>query len=417
MTIALSLCDQATAPAATIPPLLVVHNKYRWLGGEDVEVQAEVDLLRSLGGDIATMIYESEDRSKLDRLRRRPYELVYNRAARDHARALIRRHGLRLVHCHNLVPLLSPSIYAAAAAEGVPVVQSLHNFRLGCLNGLHLRHGQICELCRPGHHLPGMAFGCYRGSRVESVAFGLAQTTNHWVGAWKRPTVYAVPTPFLREKLIKWGINGDTIVVKPYFVPHDPVPRPSSGKHALFIGRLAEEKGLDLLLDVWTPDRLPLVIAGEGPLRAHLEQRVNLEGKANVRFAGFQDSSGIHLLLSEARFLVMPSVWFETLGLVLIEAYAHGVPVIATRLGAMADVVLDGVTGLLFALRDRSDLGEKLTMLENDAALREKLSTAARREYERRYSREVQAESLRALYAQALDAYAARPDPVGSGRR
>jgi len=406
MTVALPVSDDAGAPATDFPPVLVVHNTYRLLGGEDVEVRAEIDLLRSMGAPVTTMIYESEDQSRIDRLKRRPYELVYNRAAYEQARALIRRHGAQLVHCHNLVPLLSPSIYSAAAAEGVPVVQSLHNFRMGCLNGLHLRQGRVCERCRPGHHLSGIAFGCYRGSRVDSLAFGLAQTANHWGGVWNRPTVYTVPTPFLRQKLLAWGIDGEKIVVKPHFVPEDPGPSPSPGRHALFIGRLVEEKGVDLLLDAWTPDRLPLVIVGDGPLRGHLEQRVKADGQANVRFAGFQDRAGIHSLLGEARFLVMPSIWFETLGIVLIEAYAHGVPVIATRLGAMADVVRDGVTGLTFTLGDRSDLGDKVSRVQNDPVLRQALSTAARREYEARYSSEVQAGFLRALYEQTLRAYA-----------
>ena len=402
MTAAVSVAAGSSAASAP-PPVLVVHNKYQWLGGEDLEVLAEIDLLRSAGFDVATLIFRSDDQARIDRLRRRPHELVYNRDAYDQVRELIGRHGSRIVHCHNLFPLLSPSVYSAAAAEGVPVVQSLHNFRVGCLNGLHLRHGRVCERCRPGHHLSGMAFGCYRGSRVESLAFGLAQTVNKWTGAWRQPTAYAVPTSFLRRKLLAWGFDGDAIVEKPYFVPLDPGLSRSSGRHALFIGRLAEEKGLDLLLDVWTPDRLPLVVAGDGPLRAHVERRILVEQKANVRVVGFQDHAGVHSLLDEARFLVMPSIWFETLGIVLIEAYAHGVPVIATRLGAMADVVRDGVTGLLFTLSDRRDLGDKLTILQDDSALRDSMSLAARREYETRYSAEVQLELLRALYAKVLN--------------
>jgi glycosyltransferase involved in cell wall biosynthesis len=396
---------ESSAPSADLPSVLIVHNHYRQVGGEDVEVLAEIDLLRSINAPVHTMLYDSRDEARIRRLMRRPDELVFNRQTYDVARGLIRRHTIRVVHCHNLVPLLSTSIYAAAAAEGVPVVQSAHNYRMACLNGLHLRDGAICERCRPGRHAAGIALGCYRDSRAQSLAFGLAQTINSWRGAWRRPTLFVVPTAFSQRKLIGWGIPAEKVVVKPYFVPHDPgaaAGEAGAGEHALFLGRLSVEKGLDLLLDAWGHERLPLVIAGDGPLRAHLERRARLERKANVRFVGHQDRAGVHALLARARFLVMPSIWYETLGLVLLEAYAHGVPVIATRLGAMAEIVRDRVTGLLFTLNDRADLSAKLTELESDTALVRALGAAARHEYEARYSSRANAEQLRAIYARAL---------------
>ena len=386
------------------PSVLIVHNKYQRRGGEETVVEAEVDLLRSAGVHVETMIYHSLNDAKIRRLKKRPDQLVFNHNTYDEARNVIQRHGIQVVHCHNLFPLLSTSIYSAAAAEKVPLIQTVHNYRMGCLNALHLRNGKICELCRPGYHVPGVVFGCYRGSRSQSLVFGVTQTVNGWRGAWHQPTLYITPCRYVQEKLISWCIPANNIVVKPHFISYDPGKRSSEGHHALFVGRLSSEKGLDLLLDVWGPDRLPLVIVGDGPLRAHLEQRVQTEHKSNVRFAGYQDQDGVHTFLQDARFLVMPSTWHETFGLVLIEAYAHSIPVIATRLGAMADIVQDGITGLLFGVNNRADLAAKLTELHIDPAKTTAMGRAARQAYETLYSTQVNAEQLRKIYAKAMTA-------------
>jgi glycosyltransferase involved in cell wall biosynthesis len=385
-----------------LPLVLVVHNRYQRRGGEDIVVQAEIDLLRSMGAQVKTMIYDSQDDDKLRYVMRRPDQLVFNRAIYNDARALLRHHRIQIVHCHNLFPLLSTSIYAAARAEGVPIVQTVHNYRMGCLNGLHRRDGVVCERCRPGHHLVGVAAGCYRGSYVQSMAFGMVQAINHWRGAWKLPRIYITPTQFLGEKLMSWGIPEEKIIVKPHFVPNDPGPRTTEGTCALFVGRLAEEKGLDLLLDVWHQDRLPLVIVGDGPLRSHLERRVKEAQLSNVSFAGFQDRNGVNALLRQARFLIMPSTWFETFGLVLIEAFAHSVPVIATRIGAIADVVREGETGLLFEINNRADLSAKVSELEVNPARLAAMGEAARHEYEAMYSARAVAQQLRAVYTRAI---------------
>lgn len=398
------LSDNIPAQGGALPSLLIVHNKYRRTGGEDTVVMAEQDLLRSAGARVETMIYDSWDKAKIRSLQMRPSQLISNPKTSHEARDLIRRHQIQIVHCHNLFPLLSTSIYATALAEGVPVVQTVHNYRMGCLNGLHLRNGRICQICEPGHYTAGVAFGCYRGSRIQSLAIGLSRTVDTWRGVWDQPTIYIAPSEFMREKLLSWGIPEHKVVIKPHFVRTDPGKRSTPAEHALFIGRLSAEKGLDMLLDVWTGERPPLVIVGDGPMRDHLERRVQDEGRANIRFAGHLDKDGVNAMLRTARFLVMPSTWFETFGMVLIEAYAVGIPVIATRLGAMADVVRDGITGYLFTANDPTDLAAKLTLMDSDPDHLERMGEAARAEYERWYSAQGNLEQLRAIYAQALDA-------------
>jgi len=382
--------------------VLVVHNNYQRRGGEDSVVSAETELLATMGMRVERLEYDSRDTIKLRDLIRHPDYLIFNQAVYEQARALIRQRRIQIVHCHNLFPLISTSIYSAAEDEGVPIVQSVHNYRMGCLNGLFLYKGQICERCRPGQHTAGMALGCYRGSYTQSVAFGIAQTVNHRRGAWSQPTVYIAPGQQLRTRLISWGIPEERVVFKPHFVLHDPGKRSSIGRYALFVGRLSPEKGLDLLLDVWNNDRLPLVIVGDGPLRSRMEQRVRDQGLTNVCFAGHCGHEEVSMFFQQARFLVMPSVWLETFGMVVIEAYAHGVPVLATRLGALADLIRDGTTGLLFTRGDRADLAAKLAELEHNPARNIEMSHAARREYQLLYSAEANAQLLRAVYHQAI---------------
>ena len=382
--------------------VLVVHNRYQQPGGEESVVEAEVELLRSMGADVTVMIYSSQDEAKLRRLKWRPDELVFNRGSYAEALELIRRHQIQLVHCHNLMPLISLSVYSAAAVSGALVVQAVHNYRMGCLNGLHLRDGVTCKQCRPGYYLPGMVFGCYRSSRPQSAALGMAQTINHLRGAWEHPAVYVTPGRSLRDQLVAWGIPSRKVVVKPHFVSRDPGPRISSGTHALFVGRLSPEKGLDILLDVWDGRRPPLVIAGDGPLRNHLERRIRDERRSNVRLVGRQDRAGVDALLRDAIFLVAPSVVPETFGLVVIEAYSHGVPVVASRLGGLADLVQDGVTGLLARPTDREDLATKLTELTNDSLRTQGMGRSARSAYQVHYSAEANATQLRAIYDDVL---------------
>lgn len=392
--------------------VLVVHNHYRWRGGEDSVVAAEIELLRAAGHDAHTMLSDSRDVDQVRDVMWRPHDLVFNREVYQETRALIRRHRVRVVHCHNLVPRPSTSVYAAAVDESVPIIQTVHNYRIGCLNGLHLYQGRICERCRPGHYLPGIIRGCYRGLHLQSLALGMVQQINHWRGVWHTPTRYIAPSQFVRTKLIDWGIAPERVIVKSHFVADDPGPRFDTGSHALFVGRLSPEKGLDLLIDAWDARRMPLVIVGDGPMRAQLEARVRGEQRANIRFAGYQDRAGVNMLLQQARVLLMPSNWFETFGLVLIEAYAYGVPVIATRMGAMAEAIRDGVTGLFFEADNREDLRAKLDMLEFDSDRLAGMRRAARQEFELYYTAQSNIRQLERIYADAIQATTCQPQSL-----
>jgi glycosyltransferase involved in cell wall biosynthesis len=382
--------------------VLVVHNQFQHLGGQDLTAYAEVELMRAEGAEVHVFIADSSDPARVRRVTRRPDDLVFSRRTYHEVRQLIRRHAIQLVHCHNVWPMIGPAAYWAARDEGVALVQTVHDFRAGCLQGALLRQGQICERCRPGWHLPGMIGACYRGSHVQSLALGIAQTINAVRGAWRLPTLFIAPSRFVQGKLRAWGVPEDRIVVKPHFVPEDPGFSCAERDLAVYVGRLSPEKGLQALIEAWEPRGIPLVIIGDGPLRAELEAQVRRERKTNIQLVGQQSQSAIATFLRRACFLVLPTLTYETFGRVLIEAYAHGVPVFASRLGAPVEIVEEGRTGLLFDPHDARDLRAKLAQLalrpEQSALLRR----PAREAFERHYSSAANATLLLGAYQRAL---------------
>jgi glycosyltransferase involved in cell wall biosynthesis len=384
------------------PRVLVVHNQFQHLGGEDFTAYAEVELMRSHGVHVHALVYDSSDPRRLKRVKRRPDDLVFNRAAFTEIRRIVQRESIELIHCHNLWPMIGPSAYWAASAERVALVQTMHDFRMGCLQGQLLRRGEICERCRPGRHLDGIVSGCYRGSRVQSVALGVAQTINAARGVWKLPNLYIAPSRFVSSKLHSWGIPEQRVVEKPHFVPDDPGFSLAKRDIAVYIGRLSDEKGIQRVIDAWDPAGIPLAIIGDGPLRQPLEQQIRQEGRANVRMLGYKKPSEIADFLRRACFLILPSITYETFGRVLIEAYAHGVPVLASRLGATSEIVEEGVTGLLFDPHDPSDLREKLAQLARRPEQSATMRRPAREAFERRYSAAVNATLLRDVYQRAM---------------
>ncbi len=347
--------------------VLSVHNHYQQPGGEDLSTSLEVALLRRYGHEVV------EYREHNDRIDSMPKlqvaaRTVWSRESHRRIRSIIRDRRPDIVHVQNFFPLISPSVFHACRAERVPCVLSVRNYRLACVNGLLLRDGQVCEDCL-GHAgpLPGIVHGCYRGSRAGSAVVGTMLVSHRAAGTWNLVDTFIALSNFAREKLIEMGLPGDRIVVKPNFVDPDPDRvRQGSGSYALFVGRISPEKGVDTIVEAWrhVPD-LPMRIVGSGPMETALRARVAAAGlEERVEFLGQRSPAEVAELLLDARMLVFPSVWYETFGRVAIEAFAAGVPVIASRLGSMAEIVADGVTGLHFRPGDAEDLAEKVRWVE-----------------------------------------------------
>src|SRR5215212_1442885 len=249
--------------------ILAVHNTYRQRGGEDVVFETELQLLRSRGNTVAAHLVDNRDIPSTKRVSL-AVETVWSTRSRLALRDRVRELKPHVAHFHNTFPLISPSGYAACRDEGVPVVQTLHNYRLLCPNGLFFRDGHACEDCLgKTPPWPGVMHACYRGSRPATGVVAAMLTTHRALRTWtKMVNVYIALTEFARQKYIEGGLPAERIVVKSNFVHPDPGAGEGGGGYALFVGRLSPEKGLETLLAAWEQlgVKVPLKIVGSGPM-------------------------------------------------------------------------------------------------------------------------------------------------------
>lgn len=377
--------------------ILVVHNAYQHRGGEDSVVEAEIALLRSRGHEVETYFRSNDDVGGMSSLALARHTLWSPRTPLDLSE-LIRRFQPDVIHVHNTFPLISPSLYWAAENAGVPVVQTLHNFRLMCLNALFLREGKVCEDCMGNLPWRGVARACYRGSHAASAALAGMLVLHRGLGTYRHKVVrYIALNEFCRGKFIEGGLSAERVVVKPNFVDFAAtLPEPRTG--LLFVGRLSVEKGVATLADAMrlSPDAR-LRVAGDGP-EAGL-----LDGVAGVTKLGSLPGEAVRQEMSRAAALVVPSIWYENFPRTIVESFACGLPVIASRIGALADIVRDGETGLLFEPGNPCDLADKMAWALTHPEQMATMGRNAREQYEAEFSAEVNYRRLMEIYQEAID--------------
>ena len=377
--------------------VLVIHNSYQYRGGEDTVVESEVALLRLHGHLVETWLRSNDDVSSMSSMSLVRDTLWSKRTERDlEARVCLFRPDV--IHVHNTFPLISPSLYWAAKRTNVPVVQTLHNFRLICLNALFMREGRVCEDCMG--HLPwrGVARACYRGSHAASAVLAGTLTLHRGLGTYRnKVTRYIALNEFCRTKFIAGGLPAESIVVKPNFVDCTAL-KPSSRVGFLFVGRLSIEKGIATLAAAM--ELLPntqLRVVGDGP-----EARF-LDAVPRVLKLGFLPSEVVRQEMSASVALVVPSICYETFGLVVIEAFACGTPVIVSRIGALAELVCEGETGLLFEPGNPHDLAAKMAWALSNLEHMAEMGKKAHESYKKHYSGKRNHELLNRIYRDAID--------------
>lgn len=385
--------------------VLVCHSLYRQPGGERRAVEQQRKLLEDLG--IRVTFYardhrEIETRTPVQRLRLAA-GAVYNRRTVDVIRDLVRRDQPDVAHVHNVFPLLSPSLYRALAATGIPIVQTLHNYRFLCPNGLFFTHGEVCERCKTGNTLHAVRWRCYRDSRAASAVYAASLGLHRWAGTFGKIDRYLALTEFGAAKLCEGGlVDASRIEVLPHFLPAPwpaPVEPARDPRYVLYLGRLSREKGVDLLLDAFSkPLDCELWIAGGGPTEETLRQACRERGLSRVRFVGFVTGERKQQLLTRAWATVTPSRCYETFGFSVMESLAAGVPVVVSRHGALAEICLEDREGLAFRPGDAADLRRSLHRLLKDPGLRTRLGRNGRRGAEDRFSERVHARKLLAVY-------------------
>jgi glycosyltransferase involved in cell wall biosynthesis len=384
--------------------VLLLHNHYQQPGGEDEVFAAEGALLEACGHRVLRHVLHNDSVAEM----RRPAlakATVWNSVVYREIRALIRRDRPQVAHFHNTFPLISPAAYYAARAEGVPVVQTLHNYRLLCPNALFFRDGGVCEDCL-GKMVPwpGVAHACYRASRSSSAVVAAMLTTHRTLGTWKAAVdSYITLTEFARQKFIQGGLPAEKIIVKPNFVHPDPGSGQGRGRYFLFVGRLSQEKGVDTMLAAWKRlgEKVPLKIVGDGELApevAEAAERLN-----EVEWMGRQPKERVLALMKDARALIFPSVWYEGFPMVIAEAYAVGLPVIASNLGSMSSLIDHGHTGLHLHPSDPDDLAAQVEWVSMHPAELRRMREEARREFEAKYTAERNYKYLMDIYRAVVE--------------
>lgn len=387
--------------------ICLVHNSYEQRGGEDVVFEQERANLTRGGHDV--IVYhrsntEIKNRAPLARISL-VKDSVWSTDTKKEFSQLLDREAPDLVHVHNTFFMISPSIYSACREKGIPVVQTLHNFRWICPAYTLYRNGKVCEDCLNGSLWNGIYHGCYRDSRAATATVALILAWHRLLKTWDDCIdSYIALTEFSREKFIAAGLQPAKISVKPNFVETDPGPGTGAGEYALYAGRLSAEKGLDTLLAACKrfPAQCPLQIIGDGPERPALEQQVRQENILNVSFQGFLSRPETIAAVKGARFLIVPSKWYEGFPMVIAEAMACGTPVICSRLGAMQEIVDDRRTGMHFNPGDAQDLAQKVAWAWNHPSEMSEMGSAARREYEQRYTAERNYTLQMEIYEKAL---------------
>lgn len=377
--------------------VMVVHNRYRQRGGEDSVVENETALLRGAGHDVAILTTDNDVLQGPVSASKTALSATYNPLARARVRRKLDSFRPDVMHVHNFFPRFSPSVFDAARDRGVPSVLSLHNFRLTCASGMLFRDGAICEECLGRSILPAIGHRCYRGSMVGSFAVATMIAAHRMFGTWRdKVDRFIALTPFAREKFLAAGLPAGKIAVKPNFVDQPCGPDTDGNRSGfLYVGRLSGEKGLAHLIEAWREIDAPLAIVGDGPLRGELEA----QALDNVVFHGQLPQEDVRCALTSTAALIVPSVCYENLPMVIIEAFALGTPVLASRLGGLASIVEHGATGLLFEPGDVLSLRAAVRAFSGMDQCR--MRRDARTCYERRFSPAANLAQLLAIYAEA----------------
>jgi len=379
--------------------VMIVHNFYQQPGGEDQVFRAEQTMLQEAGVEVIEHIVHNDELAKMG-----PLELaqvtLWNSQAYRQVRSLVAAQKPHVVHVHNTFPLLSPAIYHAIKAEGVPIVQTLHNYRLLCLNATLQRAGKECVQCL-GKSIPwpGVVHSCYRNRAASSVLASmlvLHRLLRTWTNKIDR---FIVLTDYERSVFVKGGLDPAKIRLKPNFVHPDPGAGDGQEGYALFVGRLSPEKGIDVLLEAWKNLDIPLKIAGDGPLGPMVSQAV--QSMPQVEWLGRRPRQEIFGLMQKAAFLVFPSVTYEGFPMTLAEAFATGLPVVGSNYGSMPLVIKNLENGLLFEVGNPNDLAQKVRWLVSQPHRLHEMHKQARREFETRYSAKQNLQVLLDIYKEA----------------
>ena len=384
--------------------ILFAHNYYRQAGGEDAVVEQEMTLLKRAGHDVELYALDNAQIKGISDQIKTVLDVANSETQRDKILQIIDQKKPDVVHVHNFFPLLTPALYDACREKHVPVVQTLHNYRVMCAGALLLRKGIVCEKCIKGSPYWGAVHRCYRSSFFGTLAVSHMISVHRKEDTWssKIDCVIAL-TEFSRSKYIEAGIDPSVLTVKPNFI-EDPmldkvIPGMDNRDGVLFVGRLSEEKGISTLIEAWRDLDMPLTVAGDGPCRELVQ---SVAGK-KIRFLGSLSSEQVSTEMQKARLLIMPSIWYEGFPMVLLESFAHGLPVLGARIGSVGQIIDKHEAGQLFVSGDSDDLCRQVVDLYNNKDQLQYYSEKSRKAYEDEYSSKQNLRMLEDIYSGLIE--------------
>ena len=393
--------------------VLLAHNHYRSSSpsGEDAVFRNERQLLIDNGSDVISYerFNDDIDESSFEKRVKLALDGAWSRQSYKDISALIRKHRPTIAHFHNTFPQISPSAYKACQDNGVPVVQTLHNYRFICPAAVLMRDGKPCEECIGTSLLPALRHRCYRGSLAATGAQVWTIASNRWRGTYRNQVNrYIALTQFAARKLAAGGLPGGRIEVKPNFLPEAPPAGKGEGGYAVYVGRLSEEKGVRTLLTAWKEiPGLPLKILGDGPLRQAMETQARQDG-LDVEFLGFRAREDILDIVGQGALQIVPSEWYEGFPMVILEAYACGTPVVASRIGSLEEIIVEDKTGVKFEAGNIKDLAEKVNAMWADKGKLGLMRHNARMVFDQNYTDEKNFAHLMGIYQRAIEDFKSR---------
>lgn len=376
--------------------VLLVHNYYQIPGGEDTVVENEKKMLEKHGHRVILYSRHNSEIKKMNIFRKMclPFTTVFNFRTFIDVIKLIKKENIEIVHVHNTLNLISPAVYYAAIVSKVPVVQTVHNFRLLCPAATFYRDGNICEDCVTNGLKCAVKNACYRNSRIQTLICVLNTYIHRLSGVYKKIN-YICLTEFNKDKLmLLQGLDSQRIFVKPNFTYSVNNEQTASDTY-LYMGRIETIKGVRVILEAFSkmPDK-ELLLAGDGTEFKVLKEK--FEFFRNIKFLGYLNRESLNAVLKRTKAVVVASQWYETFGMIVIEAFAAKIPVIVGNLGNAASLVNEGVNGYKFQYDSVNDLIATIDRFENSDI--ESMRMNAYRTYQEKYSEDINYEILNEIY-------------------
>lgn len=358
--------------------ILIIHNYYKIPGGEDSVVKNEKRLLVSNGHHVFVYTRNNKELDNFTILKKMllPFTMIFNLRTYYEVKKIIKEQKIDIVHVHNTLLLISPAVYYAAKKMKVPIVQTVHNFRLLCVGATFYRNGKICEKCVKENPLVAVRYGCYRNNRFQTFACVMSMLIHRHIGIYKKLN-YICLTEFNKDKLLEFNqMNESNVYIKPNYVCNDNhkiIPHIKRKNQVVYAGRLDELKGIEILFNAWIKcekDNMTLIVCGTGPMENWCKKFIEHNGITNVFLKGFVSNNDVKRIISESRALILPTQWYEGFPMSIVEAYSVGTPVIGSNMGNVGDIIVDKITGLLFDPKSEDELAEKIDQI-CDMALEE----------------------------------------------